>query len=184
MSSNVQCQQSAPGEDAAQSKPSAEEAKRLRMAFSAFATGVTIVTTTAPDATLVGLTVNSFSSLSMSPPLLAWSLFVDSRYRSAFQAADCFTVNVLSHRQASLAQRFAKPTENRFDGVAKRRLDGGGIVLDESMAWFHCRREHSLYLGDHIMFVGRVVEFHEESASPLIFWRSRFLEDSQSEARR
>ncbi|MGT2490053.1 flavin reductase family protein [Cupriavidus basilensis] len=74
--------------------------------------------------------------------------------------------------------------KTRFDGVANRRLDGGGIVLEESMAWFHCRREHSLLLGDHIMFVGRVVEFHEESASPLIFWRSRFLEDRQSEAQR
>ncbi|KDP86977.1 MAG: flavin reductase family protein [Pseudomonadales bacterium] len=184
MSSNVQCQLSAPGKDAVQGMPPAEEARRLRTAFSAFATGVTIVTTTAPDATLVGLTVNSFSSLSMNPPLLAWSLFVDSRYRSAFQVADYFTVNVLSHRQAALAQRFAKPAEDRFDGVANRRLDGGGIVLEESMAWFHCRREHSLLLGDHIMFVGRVVEFHEESASPLIFWRSRFLEDRQSEAQR
>jgi 3-hydroxy-9,10-secoandrosta-1,3,5(10)-triene-9,17-dione monooxygenase reductase component len=142
---------------------------RLRRAFGRFATGVTIVTCMAEDGTWVGLTVNSFGSLSLDPPLVHWSLRCDSGYLEAFSGATHFAVNVLAASQVALSRRFASAGADRFVGDTWSRGAGGSALLAGSAAQIECERVSQHAFGDHLMFVGRVLRVAQTPAAPLVF---------------
>lgn len=150
--------------------------KKLREALGSFATGVTVVTTQAADGRRIGLTANSFTSVSLDPPLVLWSLSRKSANLDAFRAATHFAVNVLSAEQQSLCWRFARPVEgDRFDGVSLQPSAYQLPVIEGSLAVFECAKYDEYEAGDHVVFVGRVEHFAKGSGDALIFSAGRVL---------
>ncbi len=130
--------------------------RALRDAFGAFATGVTVVTCIGPDGRPLGFTANSFSSVSLDPPLLLVCLSRNSANHAVFCAADRFAVNVLSEGQSDLSNTFARPAADRFAGVEWRPGNGGVPLLGGVSAWFDCAAHEVLDGGDHSILLGRV----------------------------
>jgi flavin reductase (DIM6/NTAB) family NADH-FMN oxidoreductase RutF len=149
--------------------------KQLRAAFGAFPTGVTVITTRSADGRKVGLTANSFSSLSMDPPLLLWSLRNEAPSRADFVAGSHFAINVLAHDQIGLSRRFATPLDDKFEGVAHHAAEAGGVpCLDGVSACFVCRNEGHYHGGDHVIFIGRIEQFERWERAPLAFHAGRY----------
>lgn len=151
----------------------------LRQALGEYATGITIITarsSVAEGEQLVGLTVNSFASVSLDPPLVLWSLGLNSASLAAFKSASHFAVNVLAADQAALSQRFAQPKTDKFAGVEWKVGAGGTALLPNCCAWFECRTEAQYDGGDHIIFIGRVEQFRREEHPPLVFHRGAYTE--------
>ncbi len=149
--------------------------QEFRRALSCFATGVAVVTTADTAGAGVGITINSFSSVSLEPPLVLWSIAESSYSYDVFTRAELFAVNVLSMDQESLADRFAQRTDNKFDGLACREGLNDVPLLPEFAACFECRTEHIYAGGDHKIIVGRVLRFEDHEADPLIFYRGDYL---------
>lgn len=143
--------------------------RALRNALGRFATGVTIITCLDGEGQRVGLTANSFASLSLEPPLVLWSLRRESPNLAAFEAARHFCINVLAESQVDLSRRFAAPGTDRFaEGHWSDGL-GGVPVLAGCAAVFECRTEQRLDGGDHRLYIGRVERLADMSVSPLLF---------------
>jgi len=144
----------------------------LRDAFGLFATGVTVVTAVRPDRVPVGVTVNSFASVSLEPPLLLWCLARASSAQAAFTAGAPFAVHVLSHHQLDLARHFARRTEEKFEpgqGGSREPLH-----LPEALCRFDCRVQALHAAGDHLIILGEVLEIARGPGAPLAFHASRF----------
>ena len=149
----------------------------LREALGSFATGVTVITTVTPQGDRIGLTANSFTSVSLEPPLVLWSLKKNSANLEAFSGASHFAVNVLTNRQKHLCSRFAGRVEgDRFDGVALEPSPLNLPLLAESLAQFECSTEQVIDAGDHVMLLGRVERFQKGQGEALIFSGGRLLE--------
>ncbi len=142
---------------------------RYRQALGTFATGITVVTTCTPDGTLAGVTCNSFNSLSLSPPLVLWSLRKDSRSLSAFQEAGHFAVNVLAHDQEAVSRTFASRVEDRFAQVDHRPGVAGLPLIEGAVSRFQCRLRQEVDGGDHVLFIGEVLDFTHEPRPALVF---------------
>lgn len=150
------------------------DARSLRNAFGSFATGVTIVTTRDLDGTDAGLTANSFSSVSLKPPMVLWSLSRTSSSISAFNNAAHFAVHVLSAEQEELSTRFAAKGADKFAGVLVERGPDGLPLLMHCAARFVCRTAYRHEGGDHVIFVGEVLEFLHSERPPLVFHGGRY----------
>ncbi len=146
----------------------------LRNALGQYATGVAIVTTLDGAGRPTGLTVNSFASVSLDPPLVLWSLAANSSCQAAFEACSHFAVNVLTADQVALANRFATNGIDKFAGVAWMPGLGGAPLLAGAGAVFECRSEARHAGGDHTIFIGRVERFAHDEAHPLIFHAGRY----------
>jgi len=146
----------------------------MRQCLSRFATGVTIVATRTPDGRSVGLTANSFNSLSLDPPLILWSLAASASSLDVFKAQRFFSVSVLSVEQVDIARRFASRQPDRFDGVAIHEGLDGIPLIDGALAWFECERRTQVAHGDHWLFVGEVKRCAAAAGSPLIFRHGEF----------
>lgn len=146
----------------------------LRDALGAFATGVTVVTVLAPDGRYVGLTVSSFNTVSLEPPLIVWSLSLASANLGAFRNTRHYAVNVLAHDQAWLSRRFATRSEDKFDGLDLRPGLGGLPLLPGCCAYFECRGEAQHAGGDHVVFIGRIERFVRLEKEPLVFHAGRY----------
>lgn len=146
----------------------------LRHALGCFATGVAIITTLGEWDAPVGLTVNSFSSVSLDPPLILWSLSSKAPSFSAFQCHDGFAVNIMSVDAKELVQQFARPSSNKFAGVAWRSGFLGVPLLNDVVATFECRTESRISKGDHEIYIGGVERFEQTDRDPLVFHRGRF----------
>ena len=144
-------------------------AERLRAVFGRFATGVAVMTTMDACARPVGVTANSFTSLSLDPPLVLWCLRLLSGSLRAFTSADFFAVNVLSVEQEQLARRFAAPIGDRFAAVSWHGHSQGPPVLSGAVATLVCRRVQEIHGGDHVIVIGRVEDFDMTSSPPLVF---------------
>jgi flavin reductase (DIM6/NTAB) family NADH-FMN oxidoreductase RutF len=149
--------------------------REFRDALGWFATGVTVITTRSPAGELVGFTANSFTSVSLDPPLVLWSQSLYAQSLPAFQEASHFVVNVLAADQVELARRFAGPHDNRFLDVAHIVPHHGAPVIDGCAAHFECRNEARYYGGDHIIFLGRVEHYVYTQRPTLMFCRGEFI---------
>ena len=150
----------------------------FRQALSMFATGVTIVTAHPAGGARVGLTANSFNSVSLDPPLVLWSLSRRAGSMSAFSGGSHYAINILAASQRALAERFAGPAADRFDGVALREGVGGAPVIEGAAAVFECFNRSRYEEGDHIIFVGEVERcLWRAGASPLIFHGGRYFSE-------
>jgi flavin reductase (DIM6/NTAB) family NADH-FMN oxidoreductase RutF len=158
------------------------DTSQFKQALSSFATGVTVITTQQmgePNPTdwghqFVGLTASSFNSVSLTPPLVVWSLGLTSRTVPSFQTCSHYVINVLSDAQLHWCQQFAYGQGNRFDKVEMSLSSTGLPILNNSLAWFECRNKSQYPEGDHIIFVGEVVQCGFAEGSPLIYHQGQF----------
>lgn len=150
----------------------------FRAAMGQFATGVTIVTAIDADGRKVGLTANSFNSVSLSPPLVLWSLSKQSSSMPGLRSAKAWAVNILSADQRLLAERFARKGVDRFEGVAWRTGLSGAPLIDGAAASFECTPRNHHDEGDHLIFVGEVTHCARRlGAVPLLYHGGRFFTD-------
>ena len=159
--------------------PSATEqplnAARFRAALGLFATGVTIVTARSAQGLPMGLTVNSFNSVSLAPPLVLWSLGAQASSMSAFEQAAHYAIHVLAVDQKHLAERFASKVADRFAGLEWTTNAQGVPILPGCAAVFECQAKSRYPEGDHVIFVGQVLNCaHEASHAPLLFHGGKF----------
>ena len=154
------------------------DSKQFRNALGSFTTGVTVVTTRGVEGEDVGLTANSFNSVSLDPPMVLWSLARKSSTAAAFMAAEHFAVHILASDQEHVSNQFAKRGIDRFAGLAVERGHGDVPLLAGCSARFECRTSYRHDGGDHVILVGEVVAFdsfgRRSALRPRSIERSRF----------
>jgi 3-hydroxy-9,10-secoandrosta-1,3,5(10)-triene-9,17-dione monooxygenase reductase component len=146
----------------------------FRSALGSFATGVTIVTTRDGDGRDIGLTANSFNSVSLDPPMVLWSLSKTSTSLAAFSQAQHFAVHVLAADQETLSNQFARKGADKLAGSEPRRGAGQVPLLGGCTALFQCRTAYKYEGGDHVIFVGEVIDFEHLDKPPLVFHGGRY----------
>jgi flavin reductase (DIM6/NTAB) family NADH-FMN oxidoreductase RutF len=147
----------------------------FRQALGMFATGVTIVTARTASGALVGLTANSFNSVSLTPPLVLWSLAKAAGSMAAFSAGSHYAINILSADQQALAQQFASKDIDRFAAVEYAFGATGAPLLAGAVASFECFNRSQYQEGDHVIFVGEVERCtHTAGAAPLLYHGGKF----------
>ena len=150
------------------------EPRKIRKAFGCFATGVAVATTVDRDGRRVGMTISSFNSVSIDPPLVLWSIGNDSLSYDAFTQSEHFAVIVLAEHQQDLSVRFAARGGDKFAGLDCKEGLNGVPILPEFAACFECSTEHRYEGGDHVIIVGRVLRFEDRELEPLIFYRGDY----------
>tara|TARA_B110000305_G_scaffold88189_2_gene99412 strand:+ start:13721 stop:14647 length:927 start_codon:yes stop_codon:yes gene_type:complete len=148
--------------------------KILRNCFGKFATGITVITALAPDGTKIGLTVNSFSSLSLEPPLVLWSLDKKSKSLSAFIAATHFAINVLASDQMDISNNFARTSEDKFNNIKLSESKYDLPLLSGTVAHLECKNISTYEGGDHLIFIGEVEHFKTSNKKPLLYTNGQY----------
>lgn len=146
----------------------------FRHTLSQFATGVTIITTRIEDGSFLGLTASSFNSVSLSPPLVLWSLAQSASSLPVFSGNTHYVINVLAADQVELAERFSRRIANRFEGVDYDLSHTGLPILKGAVAWFECHNRSRYPEGDHVIFVGEVERCGAQAKAALLFHNGRF----------
>jgi flavin reductase (DIM6/NTAB) family NADH-FMN oxidoreductase RutF/DNA-binding IclR family transcriptional regulator len=151
------------------------DSRELRRTLGAFVTGVTVVTTIDGDGRFHGVTANSFSSVSLDPPLVLWSQAVKSQSHPAFFEAERFAVNILAEDQIELSNRFAKSSREKFAGLEIDIGLGGVPLLRGCSAWLQCRVSSRVPGGDHTIYVGEVDSIDRVERKSLVFGNGQYL---------
>lgn len=151
------------------------DAQDLRKVLGSFVTGVTVITTRDRAGAAHGLTVNSFSSVSLDPPLILWSQALAAPSHPVFMEADRFVVNILADDQVDTSNRFARSGVDKFADTAVESGIGDIPMIQGCAAHLECRRVHSYPGGDHVVFIGEVERIWRHSREPLVFGGGRYL---------
>ena len=146
----------------------------FRNALGSFVTGVTIVTARDGEGMPVGLTANSFNSVSLDPPMVLWSLSLDSHSLPAFRDAQSWAVHILATGQQDMSDRFARRGADKFAGLALADGPEGAPLIEGCAARFGCQARFEYEGGDHAIFLGEVVDFGRSEAEPLIYHGGRY----------
>jgi flavin reductase (DIM6/NTAB) family NADH-FMN oxidoreductase RutF len=158
-----------------QALPPSFSLQEFRAALGTFATGVTIVTARAADGQVIGLTANSFNSVSLAPPLVLWSLSRAAASMAVFSTGSHYAINILAADQKALAERFAARGADRWAGVTFDTGAGGAPLLHGAAATFECFNRSRYEEGDHVIFVGEVERCaHRPGVTPLLFHGGRY----------
>ena len=151
--------------------------RAFRDCLSRFATGITVVTCKDAEGTPHGMTVNSFNSVSLDPPLILFSLARDARSLASFETATSYAVNVLSADQMDISQKFSSVGVEKWQDTSWSDGELGAPLLADVMATFECYPETTVDGGDHIIFIGRVEQCSQnEDAMPLLYYAGRYAE--------
>jgi len=150
--------------------------KGFRDAMGAFPTGIAVMTAAAEEMSHIGITVNSFTSVSLEPPLVLWCIDRRSRRYPHFAQASGFTVSILASGHREVSARLARAGEHNLDGIALIPTELGPPALADSLAIFECARESVQDAGDHAILIGRVLRFarHDAAGAPLVYFRGRY----------
>jgi flavin reductase (DIM6/NTAB) family NADH-FMN oxidoreductase RutF len=160
----------------------ADDSRALRDALGRFATGVTVVTCVAADGSPRGITANSFTSVSLRPPLVLWNIDKNSAFLHAFLGARTFAINILDQDQRSLAERFAQRDADGFAGSGHTLSAHGVPVLDDTLGCLQCRSWRVSECGDHYIIVGEVIEHACRDGDPLLYFGGDYASLKQSQA--
>jgi len=152
------------------------DTRDFRAALGTFPTGVCLITTLGADGLPAGLTINSFSSVSLDPPMVLWSLARTANCALVFRDAEYFAISVLAATDAALSTHFAKPGADKFAAFAERFSPGVGSapLLQGAVATFECHSRQRYYGGDHIIMIGVVERYAYGGGEPLVFHRGRY----------
>jgi 3-hydroxy-9,10-secoandrosta-1,3,5(10)-triene-9,17-dione monooxygenase reductase component len=150
------------------------ERRTLRHALGEFATGIAVVTARGADGRAAGVTINSFASVSLEPPLVLWSLGLQSSSLAVFEPCRHYAINVLADDQVGFSDGFSQSLGDPFAGIELEVGAHGTPMLPGCCAWFECHNEMRYPGGDHLIFVGQVENFRRQEKSPLIFHRGRY----------
>jgi 3-hydroxy-9,10-secoandrosta-1,3,5(10)-triene-9,17-dione monooxygenase reductase component len=163
-----------PAADKSREATQALDSRALRNALGAFATGVTIVCTRNAEGQDIGITANSFNSVSLNPPMVLWSLSRMALSLPSFQQSPYFAVHVLAADQDDLSRRFATKGASKFQDLNLSRGHGNVPLIEGCSARFQCRTAFTYDAGDHIIFVGEVLAFDAYDRPPLLFHAGRY----------
>lgn len=153
------------------------DGREFRNALGRFATGVTVITAVSDTGQVVGITANSFSSVSLDPPLVLWSLQNNSDVYDTFSSPQYFAINILSTEQQGQSNQYAKKSQHDLDPADYRLGKYGAPVIRHALVTFECELQATHEGGDHLIIVGRVREMHERpSGEPLLFYSGRYRE--------
>jgi flavin reductase (DIM6/NTAB) family NADH-FMN oxidoreductase RutF len=156
-------------------QPPGFSTSEFRASLAMFATGVTIVTARTATGELIGLTANSFNSVSLNPPLVLWSLSQSASSMAAFSTGSHYAINILAADQKDLAERFSSKNADRWGGVAFEDGVAGAPLLAGAAASFECFNRSRYEEGDHVIFVGEVERCsHTGGAAPLLYHGGKF----------
>ncbi|MFQ6004495.1 MAG: flavin reductase family protein [Woeseia sp.] len=155
------------------------DARQFRSALGGYTTGVTIITALDDTGQPIGLTANSFASVSLNPPLVLWSIDKDSPLFDKFMQAGHYAVHVLRHDQQYLSHNFSDDDIDKFAGVTYERGITGLPLLTDYSTLFQCKVQSRHEEGDHVILVGRVISIDDRSEKPLVFHKGKYrrLED-------
>lgn len=146
----------------------------FRNALGGFATGITVITTLGKNGQKVGMTANSFNSVSLTPPLILWSIGKNTNCFEDFMAADAFAVHVLAEDQQDLSNLFATTGIDRFADLECNEGLSGVPILPHYSVCFQCKMAKQYDGGDHIIMTGEVVQFDDNGLQPLVFYRGNY----------
>ena len=147
----------------------------FRGALGRFATGITVVTGLGDQGALVGITVNSFTSVSLDPPLVLFCVDLSTPSCDVYANCSAFALNVLSEDQESISNNFARPLEDKFNGIEFDTWETGCPILRGCLANFECRREAVYEAGDHKIIVGRVEKLAvSDVGHPLLYFQGKY----------
>lgn len=152
-----------------------------RHALGQFATGVTVVTTRTADGAPTGLTVNSFNSVSLQPPLILWSLSLKAGSLAAFRDCPSYAVNVLAAHQLDVAKRFAERGVDRFVGTPWHAGPADLPIINGTVAALIARNYKQYIEGDHVILIGEVTQFDVPGGAPLIFHGGKYIASATEE---
>ena len=154
------------------------DARDFRSALGCFPTGVCLVTTMGPSGKPEGMTINSFTSVSLDPPMVLWSLSRAASSAPVFRDAEYFAVNILAADDTEISSHFAKQGPDKFGPYAARFNPGlgGAPLLQGAAAIFECHTRHRNYGGDHIILIGNVERYTHSERQPLVFHRGKYSE--------
>ena len=161
------------GLEAIESGAPASDARAFRRCLGQFATGVTVVTAASGEH-LAGMTANSFSALSLDPPLVLWSIRRESVSLPVFTDASHYAVNVLAADQVPLSNLFASPGAQKFESASWTPGRGGAPLIDGAVAHFQCRLDRTIEAGDHVILIGEVEQYARFPGDPLLFTQGRY----------
>jgi flavin reductase (DIM6/NTAB) family NADH-FMN oxidoreductase RutF len=162
------------------SSPSFDK-RDLRNALGSFGTGVTVVTSGSKQTRLVGVTANSFSSVSLEPPIVLWSLGSTSPSLDIFDATGRFVINILSLQQMDLSKRFSSNVPDKFEGIDFLEGLDGLPVLNDCVATIECKTIQRNVVGDHVLFLGQVEKYLYERKPTLLFCQGSYLQGAACE---
>ncbi len=149
--------------------------RALRNTLGAFATGVTVVTTRDANNDEWGFTANSFTSVSLDPPLVLFCLAKKAGSLAVFENAEHFAINILTDQQRDVSMLFASGDRDKFDKVAWRAARSGSPVLEDVSAWLDCVKHQVVDGGDHLIFIGRITDFGSRNLAPLGYCRGAYV---------
>ena len=149
--------------------------RELRQTLGAFMTGVTVVTTINEQGEPIGFTANSFTSVSLDPPLVLVCLAKSSGNRNSFAGSKSYAINILADDQQDISSTFARPVEDRFAGVNWRNENTGSPIIEGVAAWLDCKMHDVVDAGDHLIFIGEVTAFANTTTSPLGYLRGNYV---------
>lgn len=150
------------------------DAAAFRRALGRFVTGVTVMTTRSPSGEVAGVTVSSFNTLSLDPPLILWSLGLQTPSLAVFRRSHGFAVNILASDQGDLALQFARPATDKFANVRTRAGLDGTPLIEGAVAHLQCRTQQRLAGGDHELVIGRILSAAAHDRTPLVYAQGRF----------
>lgn len=148
--------------------------REIRNLLGQFATGVTVITTRGQDGRKVGMTANSFSSLSLDPPLILWSLAKTAPSLNDFCAAEYFAIHMLAQEHHHISGHFARGAEDKFAGIAYQQCPAGIPLLDDALATLLCRNVQQYEGGDHLIFIGQIEHYQQRNGEPLLFHAGQY----------
>ncbi|MBK9217457.1 MAG: flavin reductase family protein [Uliginosibacterium sp.] len=150
------------------------DATTFRRTLGMFATGIAVITARDRHGNPVGLTISSFNSVSLAPPLVVWSLANDSTLRETLEACEHYAINVLAADQEDISNRFASRTGDRFAGLRWEEGLGGAPLLEGCCAVFEVRNSQRLPGGDHVVFISEVIRCDRSEQAPLVFFNGQY----------
>ncbi|MFC7394133.1 flavin reductase family protein [Scopulibacillus cellulosilyticus] len=155
--------------------------RQFRDISGSFATGVTVITTKSECGHPIGMTANSFTSLSLNPPLILFNIAKSSSLYDAFMKSNIFAVNILSAEQENLSRQFSKKNIDRFEGIGYEEDVTGSPILKDVLGYFDCVVKSRYDGGDHTIIIGETKNGAVKDGDPLIFYRGKYarLESSR-----
>ena len=147
--------------------------KNLRKTLGMFSTGITVVTTLDDYKNPIGMTVNSFASVSLKPALVLWSIDKKQPSYDIFLKSNGYAVNILSKKQSDLCNHFSSSINDKFKGILWNKSNNGFPLIKNTLAWFDCIKWENYPGGDHEILVGEVTSFNSSELKPLTFWNGQ-----------
>ena len=151
-----------------------DSTRQLRQTLGKFATGITVVTCCAADGRACGITANSFSSVSLEPPLVLWNIAKSSNSLQAYLDASHFAIHILDDQQEAVSRHFAQTDHKSFDNIDYRISDDRVPILSGGLARLDCRTERVIDAGDHHIIIGEVIKHEARDGAPLVYFNGKY----------